>query len=104
MNQLAAKRNEGDFGRVASRRVASRPDLSLSQFLTPPLLSRFILLTSRLEEDDALAAHSMKNPVQICYQTSLVAAADGSFCKLFCKLNKGGKFLKKLWCCVGGRV
>ena len=20
------------------------------------------------------------------------------------KMNKGGKFLKKLWCCVGGRV
>ena len=24
--------------------------------------------------------------------------------KLFLFLNKGGKFLKKLWCCIGGRV
>ena len=32
-----------------------------------------------------------------------------SFCDsflffVFFSFNKGGKFLKKLWCCVGGRV
>ena len=30
-----------------------------------------------------------------------------SFCDsflFFFSFNKGGKFLKKLWCCVGGRV
>ena len=39
---------------------------------------------------------------------SLFFTGFSSFCDsfffFFFSFNKGGKFLKKLWCCVGGRV
>ena len=36
---------------------------------------------------------------------TLCRPLEGNNTRLICvQMNKGGKFLKKLWCCVGGRV